>query len=158
MRAGVYVLIVVGLLGIGRGCRAQDQTRPFIKLSHLGPEASPLVGAFICSRPSPLDEKIELVPGYRAEPVFVVSKKELNTLMGFARRYAQAAAPAPTCAPAYGTFELAFGDGSGPVTTFVVRPDDSLVLITELSAVVDGFRNANRKSPALWNTLKTLIS
>ncbi|GAA4347226.1 hypothetical protein GCM10023185_02140 [Hymenobacter saemangeumensis] len=151
----MLLLVVAGLIGPGNRCQAQDQNRPFIKIAHIGAEESPVVGAFISTRASALDEGLALVPGYRVEPVFVVSKNEFAALLRLVRRYATTARPA--VAPAgHGTFRCTFSDGKGAEGQLIAPKDEALHFITELSALVDTFEAANRKSPELWNALKDL--
>jgi len=134
---------------------AQDQSRPFIKISHIGAEALPLFGAFISTRKSELDEKLELTPGYRSEPVYLVSKSEFAALLGFARRFA---AQAPNVAEntTYGTFQLTFSDGQGSDISIATAQDDSLRFLTELIVLLDGFGAANRRVTELREALQLM--
>lgn len=157
MRLRVLLLVLSCLLAWGRSGYAQDQSRPFIKISHIGVEDKPLFGAFISTRKSVLDEKLELAPGYRAEPVFLVSRSEFAALLRFARRYVEVS-PAVPYSRAPGTFQLAISDGHGFSALVITRKDETLDFVTGLGEVMDGFGAAHRKDTELWDALKALGS
>jgi hypothetical protein len=154
------LLLCCCLLG-SRAGYAQDQDRQFIKLEHIGAEDKPILGAFICTQPSEMDEKLALAPGYRAETVYLIGKAEFNALLKFAGTYAASISNTASISPAttavrrdYGAFQLSVNDGKSALARIVMPKDEALVFITELTVIMDEFAAANRKDPALWDALK----
>ena len=156
MRLVIWLLVLGSLLG-GRLCaQAQDQNRPFLKVSHLGPEPEPIYGLFISTRPSALDDRLALAPGYRAEPVYLVPAAELARLQALARSY-DPGVPAAGCHHPFGTLRITLNDGRSGPRSFLIAPlDDSLEFISELADLLARYKGSSRRHPELPEAVQEL--
>jgi hypothetical protein len=153
MRLVVLLLVFGGLLG-GRA-QAQDQNRPFLKVSHIGPEAEPVFGLFLCTRASALDEKLALAPGYRAEPVYLVPAAELTRLQALAQTYAPGQPNRGGHHP-FGTLRIILSDGRG-LRSFLIEPlDESLEFIAELADLLAHQKGQSRRHPELPDAVQEI--
>jgi hypothetical protein len=157
MRLSVFVLVFCGLLALSRRGHAQDQNRPFIKISHIGAEDKPVFGAFICTQSSSLDEKLELAPSYRAESVYLVGKPEFAALLKFTKVYFASNLSA-ACGKDYGTFRITINDGEALHSIVIAPKDNALAFLNDLAIIVDSYQAATRKDPRLWDALLALRS
>ncbi|MDO7877171.1 hypothetical protein Q5H93_20665 [Hymenobacter sp. ASUV-10] len=155
MRIVVLLLVLGGLLGCRPRAWAQDQNRPFLKVSHIGPETEPVFGLFMCTYASALDEKLALAPGYRAEPVYLVPAAELEHLQALAQTYAPGL-PDAGCHHPFGTLRITLSDGRR-LRSFLIAPlDDSLEFITELADVLARRKGQSRRHPELPDAVQEL--
>jgi len=155
MRLVVLLLVLSGLLGCRPTAQAQDQNRPFLKVSHIGPEAGPVFGLFLCTRASALDDKLALAPGYRAEPVYLVPAAELQRLQALAQTYAPGL-PDAGCRHPFGTLRITINDGRS-LRSFLIEPlDDSLEFIAELADLLARHRGHSRRHPELPDAVQEM--
>jgi hypothetical protein len=156
MRLVVLLLVLGSLLGCGAPARAQDQNRPFIKISHLGPDSQwPVYGLFITTQASALDDKLVLAPGYRAEPVFLVRPAEFEQLLELVQR--TAAGNQPTPGPChYGALKITLRADRLSQCFAIGGIDDSLIFISALADILDRYRGANRRDPGLGEAVREL--
>jgi hypothetical protein len=155
MRLVVLLLLFGALLSGCLSAQAQDQNRPFLKVSHIGPETEPIYGLFLCARASALDDKLALAPGYRAEPVYLVPAAELARLQALAQTYAPGQ-PNVGCRHPFGTLRITINDGRS-LRSFLIMPlDDSLEFISELADVLARYRGPSRRHPELPDAVQEL--
>ena len=155
MRLVVLLLVLGGLLGCQAHAQAQDQNRPFLKVSHIGPETEPVFGLFLCTRTSALDEKLALAPGYRAEPVYLVPAAALTRLQALAQTYAPGQ-PDRGCHHPFGTLRIIISDGHS-LHSFLIEPlDDSLEFIAELADLLARYKGPSRRHPELPDAVQEI--
>lgn len=155
MRLVIWLLVLGSLLGSGLRAQAQDQNRPFLKVSHLGPEREPVYGLFLCTRPSALDDRLALAPGYRAEPVYLLPAAALTRLQALAQTYAPGQ-PDVGCRHPFGTLRITISDGRS-LRSFLITPlDDSLEFIAELADVLARQKGPSRRHPELPDAVQEL--
>jgi hypothetical protein len=155
MRLVVLLLVLAGLLGGRSSAQAQDQNRPFLKVSHLGPETEPLFGLFLCTYASALDEKLALAPGYRAEPVYLVPATVLARLQALAQTYAPGQ-PDQGCRHPFGTLRIIISDGRSLRSFLIGNLDDSLEFISELAELLARQPGQSRRHPELLDAVQEL--
>lgn len=156
MRLVIWLLVLGGLLGCRATAQAQDQNRPFLKVSHVGPEKEPIYGLFLSARTSALDDKMALVPGYRAEPVFLVRPAALRRLQALAGSYAPGQ-PDKGCHHPFGTLRITLNDGRSGPRSFLIEPlDTSLEFISELADLLARQKGPSRRHPELPDAVQEM--
>lgn len=106
-----FLLFCFALFLSSLGAQAQADSRPFIKISHLGAQGRPIIDLFLATQEPALNPDLGIDGRYRFQSVCLLTETEFQPLLRYAESYC-AEDKSISKNSAYGTFEITLGPGA----------------------------------------------